>query len=152
MVIVAWWAAAWTPWELHTFDPGEITVLDAVVGAEPELVPPTPQIKRRVVMAYNVLVKNSKTGETVCDGSGKPREYLPEDAGKFPDPLGLGYWGFPDERCGQGFPVGSYNVRTCWTPSDWFYFLPPQTICRRSHFDVYPAPVQIQIAPPKTVD
>lgn len=141
-----------TPVEWYAFDPGNYFVNDATpFGRVVMRFDPPPAIKAEQRMTYTAVVRNVISGIVVCDsGAQGPRLYVPEDSGRFPAPLTLGYWGYPDPRCASGFLPGAYKVRTCWRQHDWIWIFPPKSFCRESNvFHVREPDVQIQIIPPK---
>ena len=82
-------------------------------------------VKREFLGEYGVIIRETGTGQVICDASGGPFPY--KVGGSRPDPLLMSWWAVSDPRCyGENIPAGEYEMSTCWSirPIIFGYVLP----------------------------
>lgn len=119
-----------------------ISVSDAQQG-DPIEIEYDGRVVRDFVGNYGVVVRNTATGQIVCEVHGGPLLFVTDSAR--PDPLTMAWWIANDARCyGMNIPAGSYTMSTCWSIhaifGEWVSPL-SKTHCihTKEPFHIYPA-------------
>jgi len=130
IALVAWIFMVLIPLQWFWFDPGEVVISNTTVAAPPK-VSFTRTIQRRVLMTYQVVVRDIEKNRVICDPSSEAFSYSP--TAQMPDDADLVWWTGGDDRCWPQEP-GTYVAETCWTAVSLFFgMVPDKTVCRLSN-------------------
>lgn len=131
ITLVVWAVLRLIPLEAFWFDPGQIIVGNGSVSHVP-VIQYNGEIKRNVLIRYQVVIRNLDSGRIVCDPRSDAFTYRPGT--KRPEPILLHeYWTGGNPRCWP-LDTGSYIMETCWTAPNLFWGLTGEkTTCRMSN-------------------
>jgi len=105
---VAYLALAAMPPERFWFDPGPVSISDAIEGEIPSITY-SRTIKLSSLIQYSVVVRDAR-GEIACDGGGGPFPYRPTSGPVLGRDL---EWWVGGTEC-SSLPPGIYYGETCW--------------------------------------